>query len=108
LRGSARTNAWNVAGITIGSTLAEVQKVNGRPFLVNGFEWDYGGLVTNWKGGMLGRPLPGGCTVRLRFDRDSAAPKGMLGEGVKISSASPTLLIWGPVVTEIGVNFPVK
>lgn len=106
LRDVARTSRWNVVGITIGSTLAEVEKVNGKPFLVNGFEWDYGGLVTDWNGGRLGRPLQGGCTVRLRFDKYDAAPDGMVGDGVKVSSANPTLRKWGPVVTEIGVNFP--
>lgn len=35
-------------GIGIGSTLAEVQAANGAPFELAGFEWDYGGRVTDW------------------------------------------------------------
>jgi hypothetical protein len=104
LRDPAKSN-WNVAGVTIGSTLAEVQKINGKPSLVNGFQWDYGGFVANWSGGTLARALPGGCRLVLRFDKDPGQPEGMSGEGTKVSSDSPTLVKWGPVVTEIGVNF---
>lgn len=108
LRDTARTSRWNVSGITIGSSLADVQKANGKPFLVAGFEWDYGGFVTDWKGGALGRPMQGGCTVTIRFDRKSGAPKSLLGDGVKVASDNATLTKWAPVVAEIGVNFPGK
>ncbi|MBW7968905.1 hypothetical protein [Bradyrhizobium sp. BR 10289] len=108
LRDTARTSRWSVAGITIGSSLAEVQKANGKPFLVNGFEWDYGGYVTNWKGGALSRPLQGGCTITVRFDKKAAAPKSLLGDGVKAASDNAALVKFAPVVTEIGVNFPDK
>jgi hypothetical protein len=105
LRDTAKTSRWSVGGITIGSSLADVQRANGKPFLVNGFEWDYGGFVTDWKGGALGRPLQGGCTVTVRFDKNAAAPKSLLGDGVKAASDNATLIRWAPVVTEIGVNF---
>ncbi|WP_316175241.1 hypothetical protein [Bradyrhizobium sp. SZCCHNRI1073] len=54
----SRTSHWNVAGVTLGSTLAEVQKINGRPFLIREFFTDGGGFVVDWKGGTLSRPLP--------------------------------------------------
>ena len=108
LRDTARASRWKVSGITIGSSLADVQKANGKPFMVAGFEWDYGGFVTDWKGGALGRPMQGGCTVTIRFDRKSGAPKSLLGDGVKVASDNATLTKWAPVVVEIGVNFPGK
>jgi hypothetical protein len=52
--------------------------------------------------------MQGGCTVTIRFDRKSAAPKSLLGDGVKVASDNATLVKWAPVVTEIGVNFPDK
>jgi hypothetical protein len=108
LPNAAKTSHWNVAGVTIGSTLAEVQKVNGKRFLVNGFESDFGGFVTNWKGGTLGRPLSGGCRVTVRFGKDADAPDGMAGDDVKIASDNAKLVKWGPVVTQIEVHFPEK
>lgn len=108
LRDTAKNSRWNVLGISIGSSLADVQKVNGKPFLVSGFEWDYGGFVVDWKGGALGKPLPGGCTVTLRFGKDVGAPKALLGDGVKAASDSAAMVKFAPVVTEIGVNFPAK
>jgi hypothetical protein len=108
LRDTASTSRWNVSGVTIGSSLAEVQKANGKPFLVSGFEWDYGGFVTDWKGGALSRPLQGGCTVTIRFGKNAAAPKSLLGDSVKAASDNAALVKFAPVVTEIGINFPDK
>ncbi|WP_027576499.1 hypothetical protein [Bradyrhizobium sp. WSM1743] len=104
----AKISRWSIGGITVGSSLANVQKANGKPFLVSGFEWDYGGFVTDWKGGALSRPLQDGCTVTIRFGKKSGAPRSLSGDGVKIASDNATLVKWAPVVTEIGVNFPDK
>ncbi|MFB6451895.1 hypothetical protein [Bradyrhizobium tunisiense] len=108
LRDAGRPSLWNVAGVTIGSSLADVQKANGKPFLVSGFEWDYGGFVTDWKGGALGRPMQGGCRMTIRFGGKTGAPKALSGDGVKAASDNAALVKWAPVVTEIGVNFPDK
>lgn len=40
-------------GLTIGTSLAELEKINGKSFRLAGFGWDYGGTVTNWGGGAL-------------------------------------------------------
>lgn len=106
LRDAGKTSLWNVGGITIGSSLADVQKANGKPFLVSGFGWDYGGFVTDWKGGALGHPLQGGCRITVRFGKDAGAPRSISGDGVKAASDNAALVKFAPVVTEIGVNFP--
>ncbi|MDU6750800.1 MAG: hypothetical protein E6447_24435, partial [Bradyrhizobium sp.] len=108
LRDSAKSSRWTVAGISIGASLAAVQKANGKPFVVSGFGWDYGGFVTDLKNGALGRRLPGGCSITLRFGKDKDAPRALSGDGVKVSSDNPALLKFAPVVTEIGVNFAAK
>ncbi|WP_315810855.1 MULTISPECIES: hypothetical protein [unclassified Bradyrhizobium] len=108
LRDVAKTSRWSVAGVTIGASLAAVQKANGKPFVILGFDWDYGGYVTDFKNGALGRKLPGGCSVTLRFSTDKLVPRALLGEGVKISSENPALKKLAPVVTEIVVNFAAK
>ncbi|MFC5325018.1 hypothetical protein [Bradyrhizobium oligotrophicum] len=108
LRDTAKTSRWSVAGISIGASLAEVQKANGKPFVVSGFGWDYGGFVTDFKNGTLGRILPGGCSITLRFGKDGNTPRALSGDGVKVSSDNPALVKFAPVVTEISVNFAAK
>ena len=62
LRGDS--TRWSVAqGITLGTTLEELEKLNGRPFTLAGFGWDYAGVITDWRGGRLATPL--GCCVKL-------------------------------------------
>src|SRR5262249_22624252 len=34
---------------------------------LSGFDWDYGGRVTDWRGGVLGKPQPGGCSLAVEF-----------------------------------------
>jgi hypothetical protein len=42
----------------------------------------------------------------VRFGKATEAPASMQGDDVKISSGNPNLVKWGPVVTQINVNFP--
>ena len=53
-------------GIHIGTTLAELAKINGKPVTFYGFEWDYGGTITGWNGGKL-RNLEDHAVLRLAF-----------------------------------------
>lgn len=39
--------------ITTGTTLIELEKLNGKPFKLSGFDWDNGGTVLSWNGGKL-------------------------------------------------------
>ncbi|WP_114948722.1 hypothetical protein [Microvirga calopogonii] len=64
-------------GLRIGSPIEAVEKANGKPFTLYGFEWDYGGSIENWNGGALGT-LPGGCTFSPVFETDDEAPSEAL------------------------------
>jgi hypothetical protein len=99
-----KTSHWSVVGVTIGSTLVEVQKINGKSFLVSEAQTDFDGLVVDWKGGILGRPLPGGCIIVVRFDRTHYVNV----PGGRIASNNSRLLKSGPVVEQIQVRFPDK
>ncbi len=49
---SKKDSKWTTEeGIKVGSTLAELAAANGTHFKFTGFDWDYGGTVTNWNGG---------------------------------------------------------
>jgi hypothetical protein len=50
---SKNTKWHTVSGITIGTTLDELIKLNGRDFEIHGFGWDYGGYIKSWEGGKL-------------------------------------------------------
>lgn len=55
-------------GIRIGAGIAEVEKINGKVFRLNGFGWDLGGNAQfDRKDGKLGN-LPGGCQYGFTFE----------------------------------------
>jgi hypothetical protein len=62
LRGAA--TVWQLpGGLTLGLTLEEVERLNGRAFRLAGFAWDGGGVVLSWEGGTLGAALGEGVLV---------------------------------------------
>jgi hypothetical protein len=72
-------SAWASAnGIRIGMAIADIEKMNGKPFILSGFDWEYGGRVKDWQGGELAKPLPGGCTVGVEFVHPEDAPEASL------------------------------
>jgi hypothetical protein len=72
-------SAWATAnGIRIGTALADIEKMNGKPFKLSGFDWDYGGRVTDWRGGTLAKPQPGGCVLGIEFVHPEDAPEESL------------------------------
>lgn len=95
-------------GIRIGSTLAEVEALNGKPFELSGFGWDYGGSVTSWKGGKLDAGQPGGCRVSITFNPDENAPEKaqskVQGDKAFLSS-NPNMKASKPTVGRIFIGF---
>jgi hypothetical protein len=74
-------SVWTSAnGIRIGMAIADIEKMNGKPFTLSGFDWDYGGRVKDWRGGELAKPLPGGCTVGVEFVHPEDAPEASLSK----------------------------
>jgi hypothetical protein len=70
-------------GITIGTSLEELVKINGKDFDFFGFDWDYGGSVTDWKNGKLTNDLQ----VGLGYDSNNL-PNELMGDRT-ISSNHP-------------------
>ncbi|MFM1913891.1 MAG: hypothetical protein RIR51_1743 [Bacteroidota bacterium] len=44
------------SGLYLGQDLKQVQEVNKMHFTISGFDWNYGGTVVSWEGGILGGP----------------------------------------------------
>ncbi len=103
--------AWRLAnGLRRDLSLAEVEALNGRPFALSGFEWDYGGYVTDWKKGRLER-LPGGCNAIVGFGPDEAAPSAALDKvsgDATFASDSKAMRAVKPRVGIIALGYPAK
>lgn len=105
LRGTR--SKWQVGrGISLGTSLQELERLNGRPFILAGFGWDYAGVVTDWKGGALDSTLAG---IKLYLDpgpaqQQSAAYSQVLGDR-DYSSDLPAMQQLNPKVGQIFVDF---
>jgi hypothetical protein len=103
-------STWATAsGVRLGMALTEIERLNGKPYKLYGFEWDYGGRTSNWMGGNLGKPQPGGCalTLALGFDFDKA-PKAMTDKvsgDSEFLSTKPAKRALKPAVYEITIGY---
>ena len=98
--------------VSFGTTLKTLERLNGRKFKLNGFDWGYGGLVTSWESGRLERfAVPcGRLTLRLDPTPAPASEERSLlieqleGDGEFWSSDSP-LQSLNPVVDHMSMSF---
>lgn len=97
--------AWKTAkeGIRIGTTLAELERINGRPFQFYGFDWDYGGNVIVGPRDRLPRGL--GITLAPAKTAPERERRQVAGDK-KISSRHPVLEKMGVTVRTLVVAFP--
>jgi hypothetical protein len=61
-------------GVKLGTSLAAVEKLNGKPFTISGFGADGSTTAADWQGGAM-LSLPGGCKIGIRFVVDPRAPE---------------------------------
>ncbi len=73
-------------GLRLGMPLAALEKANGKPFKLAGFDQTNGGSVLDWDGGAMDS-LPGGCKVGVRLAADSKA-----GEAARAAVAGKELV----------------
>jgi hypothetical protein len=86
--------------IQTGDTISVVETANGGPFELQGFGWDYGGYVTDWKGGKLANPAPK-CRTVMRFDAGGSDPS-IMGEGPRASDL-PAMKASGARVVSVSI-----
>jgi hypothetical protein len=60
-------------GLKLGLPLAAIEKLNGKPFKIKGFDKDNVALISDWQNGALAE-LPGGCRVGVYLQPDAKAP----------------------------------
>lgn len=97
-------------GLKAGTALAAVEEMNGKPFSLYGFEWDYGGTVADWNGGSLSR-LPGGCRLNIVFEADEGASETVQNKVAgdsKFTSDSAAMKAAKPRIRSLSFGYPAK
>lgn len=111
-RFSGQKSHWKTAqGISLGTSLKELEHLNRRPFKLAGFGWDYSGTVLSWEDGALTADLTGGggrVFVRLDSPVSEAEYKDVAQvEGDRdFSSSHPVMQKLNPKAYQIIVVFP--
>src|SRR5438105_5142444 len=94
-------------GMKLGLPLAALEKANGRPFKLSGFEADGSAGVAGWEGGALGA-IPGGCKMGMRLAADPKVPKearaAVVGDKEVLSSDAGVRAL-KPTVMEILIGY---
>lgn len=99
--------AWTRSdGVRIGMSSQELAQLNGGPFGFMGFDWDYGGVVTDWRGGRL---APAGASAGpVRLCRPEPAKGTRMDDypvGDSEFSSDDSRMLTNPArVCEFGVN----
>lgn len=99
-------------GISLGTRLKELERINGKPFVLTGFGWDYEGTVVSWEGGKLEREFErNGRAVLLRLsdqtnNKVSVEEAGSVLGDHDFPSSNPLMQKINPKVYQIVLEFP--
>src|ERR1035438_8018997 len=103
---------WHTSdGITFGTTLQRLEQLNGRPFVLAGFGWDYSGTVLNWNSGGLNNKLQSKGRLLLRLDSQSLVSltkeqiASVMGDK-DIPSSFPVMQKLNPRIYAMDFEFP--
>jgi len=100
-------SAWTgPKGLRLGLPLAALEKLNGKPFQVAGFDQDNAGTVLDWQGGALDK-VPGGCKVGIKLTPDPKASEDAKGAaaGKTLTSNDAVVRAVNPKIAEIIVGY---
>jgi hypothetical protein len=101
-------STWGApGGMKLGLTLADLEKLNHKPFKLKGFDKDHNATVSDWDGGNLAT-LQGGCKSGVTLQPDSkASPDAVsaLSADKEYSSDDPQMREVKPKVSEILIGY---
>ena len=101
-------STWSAQkGVHLGLPLAALEKLNGKPFKLMGFQQNGMAIVSDWNGGALGS-LTDGCRVGVQLKPDPKAPAGALDAASgdrEFASGDPAIKAAKPTVGEIIVAY---
>ena len=93
-------------GLHLGLPIAAVEKLNGKPFQLAGFDQDNPGTALDWQGGALEK-VPGGCKVSVRLAPDPKASEDARkgAGGATLMSSDAAVRAVKPTVAEILIGY---
>lgn len=101
---SGDSSHWKTReGVTLGTSLARLAKLNGKPIVVQSFEGDHAGEVLAWNGGRL-KAYTTGLTLTLTwrapgYNKLTGEQKEALEKPGRLSSDQALLRALNPVVS---------
>jgi hypothetical protein len=103
-----KQSTWSAPdGLKLGLTLAELEKINHKPFKLKGFDKDNTATVSDWDGGTLSK-IPGDCKSGVSLQPDTKASPDAVKEltaDKEYSSSDPAMRELKPKVTEILIGY---
>ena len=106
---TGKESLWKTRdGISLGTTLKHLEKLNGKPFVLTGFGWDYAGTIISWNDGNLEKSKG---LLMLRLD-DSEASKLSAKEQTSVAgdkefpSSNQVMQKINPEVYQMVITFP--
>jgi hypothetical protein len=101
-------STWTApGGMKLGLTLAQLEKLNHKPFKLKGFDKDGTATVSDWDGGQLAT-LAGGCKSGMSLQADPKTPPdevAALAADKEYSASDPAMRAVKPVVSEILIGY---
>jgi len=93
-------------GLHLGLPLAALEKLNGKPFQLAGFDQENAGTALDWQGGALEK-IPGGCKVSVRLVPDPKASDDARKEagGATLMSSDAAVRAVKPTIAEILIGY---
>ena len=99
-------STWSAPkGLKLGLALAALERLNGKPFKLNGFGKGNEASVSDWQGGAL-EQLTGGCKVGVSLRADpKAAPAAIEQAAAELASTEAAIKAIKPAVSEIIIGY---
>lgn len=94
-------------GLAIGMRLKDIERINGKPFKLAGFDWDGGGRATNWNGGTLQKQLihpKASVSVQFAYGAKDKVPDSLLGDQDLLSS-NPKMQALNPHIEALSIDY---
>ncbi len=93
-------------GLRLGLPIAALEKLNGKPFQLAGFDQDNAGTALDWQAGAFDK-VPGGCKLGIRLAPDPKAPDDAraAAAGKILMSSDAVVRAVQPKIAEIIIGY---